>query len=224
MNYNTSHEPIILKEYGRNVQMLVEYLRTVTDVEKRTEQAHALVELMKQIVPSVKDTMETNQKLWDDLYIMAGLDMELNGPYPKPEADMINKKPARMGYSSNHIKYKHYGKNIELLIKEAIKKEDPKEKEEAIIYIGKLMKSFYGSWNKEVIDDAVILENIQTISGGKLDIDLGKVREDNLFEKLYKAKTRKSYEDRERESHSRGGGRGRNNNRKGGGGQRRRRN
>ena len=92
------------------------------------------------------------------------------------------------------------------------------------IGLGKLMKSFYGSWNKEVIDDAVILENIQTISGGKLDIDLGKVREDNLFEKLYKAKTRKSYEDRERESHSRGGGRGRNNNRKGGGGQRRRRN
>lgn len=224
MNYNTSLEPIILKEYGRNVQMLVEYLRTVEDVEKRTEQAHALVELMKQITPSVKDTMETNQKLWDDLYIMAGLEIELKGPYPKPEEELINKKPARMGYSTNHIRYKHYGKNIELLIKEAIKKEDPQEKEEAIIYIGKLMKSFYGSWNKEVIDDAVILENIQTISGGKLDIDLTKVREDNLFEKLYKGKTRKSYEDRERESHSRPVGRGRTNNRKGGGAPRRRRN
>ncbi|MEQ8924381.1 MAG: DUF4290 domain-containing protein [Fulvivirga sp.] len=224
MNYNTSLEPIVLKEYGRNVQMLVEYLKTVKDKEKRTEQAHALVDLMRQIAPSVKETTETNQKLWDDLYIMAGLEIELDGPYPKPEEEMINKKPQRMGYSTNHIRYKHYGKNIELLIKEAIKKEDPQEKEEAIIYIGKLMKSFYGSWNKEVIDDAVILENIQTISGGKLDIDLSKVREDNLFEKLYKAKTRKSYEDRERESNSRsGGGRGRNN-RKGGGSSRRRRN
>ncbi|QSE97001.1 DUF4290 domain-containing protein [Fulvivirga lutea] len=224
MNYNTSLEPIVLKEYGRNVQMLVEYLKTVKDKEKRTEQAHALVDLMRQITPSVKETTETNQKLWDDLYIMADLEIEIDGPYPKPEAEMINKKPQRMGYSTNHIRYKHYGKNIELLIKEAIKKEDPQEKEEAIIYIGKLMKSFYGSWNKEVIDDAVILENIQTISGGKLDIDLSKVREDNLFEKLYKAKTRKSYEDRERESNSRGGGGGRGRNNRKGGSSRRRRN
>lgn len=216
MNYNTSTEPIILKEYGRNVQMLVEYLKTVEDPEKRTEQAHALVELMKQVTPSVKDTLETNQKLWDDLYIMAGFDIDLNGPYPKPEEEVLNKKPARLPYSSNRIKYKHYGKNIELLIKEAIKKEDPQEKEDAIIYIGKLMKSFYGSWNKEVIDDEVILDNIKSISGGELSIDLDKVRQDNLFERLYKAKTRKSQD--ERDGH-RGG---RRNNRKGGSRQRRR--
>lgn len=219
MNYNTSLEPIILKEYGRNVQMLVEYLKTIEDVEKRTEQAHALVELMKQVTPSIKETLETNQKLWDDMYIMAELDLEINGPYPKPEADVINKKPARMPYASNRIRYKHYGRNIELLVKEAIAKEDPQEREDAIIYIGKLMKSFYSSWNKEVIDDAVILENIQTISGGELNINLEKVREDNLFERLYKAKTRKHPEERD---NNRARGRG-NNNRKGGV-QRRRRN
>ncbi len=219
MNYNTSLEPIILKEYGRNVQMLVEYLKTVEDVEKRTEQAHALVELMKQVTPTVKETLETNQKLWDDMYIMAELDLDINSPYPKPEEEVINKKPARMPYASNRIKYKHYGRNIELLVKEAIAKEDPQEREDAIIYIGKLMKSFYGSWNKEVIDDAVILENIQAISGGKLNINLEKVREDNLFERLYKAKTRKHQE--ERDNH-RGRGRGTNNRK--GGSQRRRRN
>lgn len=219
MNYNTSTEPIILKEYGRNVQMLVEYLKTIEDVEKRSEQAAALIELMKQVTPSVKDTLETNQKLWDDLYIMSGFDIELNGPYPMPEEEVLSKKPARMPYSHNRIKYKHYGKNIELLVKEAIKKEDPQEREEAIIYIGKLMKSFYGSWNKEVIDDEVILENIKAISGGELNIDLSRVRQDNLFERLYKAKTRKPQEDRD--GHR--GGR-RNNNRKGGGSRQRRRN
>ena len=221
MNYNTSLEPIILKEYGRNVQKLVEHLKTIEDKEKRTRQAHALVELMKQVVPSVKETLETNQKLWDDLYIMAGFDIEIDGPYDKPEEEVINKRPQRMQYSSNHIRYKHYGRNIELLIQEAIKKEDPQEREEAIIYIGKLMKSFYGSWNKEVIDDEVILENIQTISKGALDIDLERVKEDNLFEKLYKTKTRTN---KPSESNNNRGRRNNNNRKGGGGGRQRRRN
>ncbi len=221
MNYNTSQEPIILKEYGRNVQKLVEYLKTIEDVDKRTEQAATLVELMKQVTPTLREATETNQKLWDDMYIMAGFDLELKGPYPKPEPEILNKKPLKMPYITNRIKYKHYGRNLELLVLEAIKKEDPKEREDAIIYIGKLMKSFYGSWNKEVIDDAVILENMQNISGGKLNIDLERVKEDNLFERLYKPKrkpTREAAEDR-------GDTRNRNNrNRKGGSNRPRRRN
>jgi hypothetical protein len=199
LEYNTNLEPIILKEYGRNVQKLVEYLRTIEDVEKRTETAHTLIELMKQVTPTLRETTETNQKLWDDLYIMAGFEMDLKGPYPKPDAEIVNKKPAKVPYITNRIKYKHYGRNLELLVLEAIKKEDPQERENAIIYIGKLMKSFYGSWNKEVIDDEVILENMQTISGGKLDIDLDRVRAGNLFERLYKPKPKQrtdSSEDR----------------------------
>jgi hypothetical protein len=219
LEYNTNQEPIILKEYGRNVQMLVEYLRSISDVEKRTEQAHTLIELMKQVMPSLKEANETNQKLWDDLYIMAGFDIELKGPYPVPEPETLAKKPERVPYITNRIKYKHYGRNLELLVLEAIKKEDPQEREDAIIYIGKLMKSFYGSWNKEVIDDAVILENMQTISGGKLNIDLERVREDNLFERLYKPKRKPNHENEEREVR----GRSNNRNRKGAPRQQRRR-
>ncbi|MEX2335835.1 MAG: DUF4290 domain-containing protein [Fulvivirga sp.] len=188
MEYNTSQPPLILREYGRNVQKLVEYLRTIEDKEKRTESAETLIELMKQVTPTIRETPETSQKLWDDLYILSDFNLEIDGPYPIPEPEVLNKKPKRLDYSSHNIRYKHYGKNIELLIKEAIKKEDPQEREEAIIYIGKLMKSFYSSWNKEIIDDAVILENIKSISGGELNINLEKVREDNLFEKLYTTK------------------------------------
>ena len=169
-------------------------------------------------MPSLKEANETNQKLWDDLYIMAGFDIELKGPYPKPEPEVLTKKPERVPYTTNRIKYKHYGRNLELLVLEAIKKEDPQEREDAIIYIGKLMKSFYGSWNKEVIDDAVILENMQSISGGKLNIDLEKVREDNLFERLYKPKRKPNRENDDRDN------RNRNRNRKGGQRQQRRRN
>ena len=192
MDYNTSQPPLILKEYGRNIQKLVKYLKTIEDKDKRTKYAYTLIDLMRQVSPSSKETQETTQKLWDDLFIMADFDLDVDNPYPQPEPEVLTKKPERMQYLSNEIKYKHYGRNIELLVKEAIKKEDPQEREEAIIYIGKLMKSFYTSWNKEVIDDSVILENIKAISGGKLDINLDKVKEDNLFEKLYKSKKRSS--------------------------------
>lgn len=212
MDYNTSLDPIILKEYGRNIQKLAEYIRTIEDKEKRTKYAYTLVELMKQIAPSVKETTETNQKLWDDMFIMANFDLEVESPYPPPMEDVLTKKPQRMPYVSNEIKFKHYGRNIELLVKEAIKKEDPQEREGAIIYIGKLMKSFYGSWNKEVIDDAVILENIKAISNGALDIDLERVKEDNLFERLYKDRRKSASRKPDgRKGGSRGRGRGRRN-------------
>ena len=190
MDYNTSQPQIILREYGRNIQKIVSYIKKLEDKDKRTEMATVLVDLMKQIAPSVKETNETNQKLWDDLYIMADFDLDIDCPYPVPEKDVLSRKPDRMPYVSNQIRYRHYGRNIELLVKEALKKEDPKEREEAIIYMGKLMKSFYASWNNESIDDGVILENIKNISGGQLDINLDKVKEDNLFEKLYKTKQR----------------------------------
>ena len=103
-----------------------------------------------------------------------------------PERELIFKKPMKMMYPKNDVRFKHYGKNIEKLVKEALKKDDPQEREEAIIYLGKLMKTFYGNWNKETLDDSVILRDIQAMSGGALNMTIEKVREDNLFEKLYK--------------------------------------
>src|SRR5205085_8269796 len=86
----------------------------------------------------------------------------------------------------SQVRFKHYGKNIEKLVKEALKLEDAQEREDAIIYLGKLMKTFYSNWNKETLDDSVILKDIQEMSGGALNMTIDKVREDNLFEKLYK--------------------------------------
>ncbi len=186
--YNSQRPHIILKEYGRNVQKLVEYIRTVKDKEKRTELANTLIELIKQLTPSLKDQPDNPQRLWDDLYIIADFDLDVNNPYPVPERDVLFKKPMKVGYPQTNIRYKHYGKNIEYLVKEAMKKEDPKEREDAIIYLGKLMKTFYGNWNKETLDDSVIVNDLRAMSGGKLSMDIDKVREDNLFEKLYREK------------------------------------
>lgn len=184
--YNTERPHLILKEYGRNVQKLVDFIRNIPDKDKRTELAYTLIELIKQLTPTIKDQPENPQRVWDDLYIIADFNLDINAPYPVPERDILFKKPDRVDYPQSQVRFKHYGKNIEKLVKEALKKEDPQERQDAIIYLGKLMKTFYGNWNKETLDDSVILKDIQEMSGGALDMTIEKVREDNLFEKLYK--------------------------------------
>jgi hypothetical protein len=184
--YNTQRSNVILKEYGRNVQNIIEFIKTVPDKEKRTRLCVELIELIKQLNPSIKEQPEDPQRMWDDLFIMADFELDVNNPYPAPPRDVLNKKPMRMVYPQSNVRFKHYGKNIEKLVKEAMKKEDPQEREQVVIYLGKLMKTFYSSWNKEILDDSVILKDIYAMSGGQLSINLDKVREDNLFEKLYR--------------------------------------
>ena len=203
-DYNTQRDPLILKEYGRNVQMLVDYLRSIEDADKRNASAKVLVDLMKQINPSIKEGSEDTQKLWDDLIIMSDFELDIDSPFPKPNRDILTKKPDRLGYKDKKIMYKHYGLNIQLLVDHAITIEDPKEKEEAVIYIGRLMKSFASIWNRDNLDDGVILHNIKELSGGKLDIDLNKVKENNLFNNLVREKPKSYSNNNDRDSRERG--------------------
>ena len=192
MNEQNIDKPLlILKEYGRNIQKLVNYVTTIEDKDQRTQYAHTLIDLMKQINPAMKEGPEYAQKLWDDLYIMSGFNLDVDSPYPMPEKDLLGKKPKRLDYHHHDIRYKHYGRNIELLIEKAIAVEDEEEKESAVVYVGKLMKSFYASWNKDVIDDSVIVDNIKTLSKGKLDINVDKVKENNLFDTSSKERSKR---------------------------------
>ncbi|XOV93778.1 MAG: DUF4290 domain-containing protein [Bacteroidota bacterium] len=207
LEYNTQREQLTLREYGRNVQNLVKFIRSVDDKEKRNKYAALLVDLMKMINPELnKDATEYNQKVWDDLFIISHFNLDVESPFPIPEATILDRKPDRMGYQSNEIKYRHYGRSVEILIENASKLEDPKEKEGAVITIGRLMKTFYQTWNKDTIEDEQILKTIRQLSNDQLDIDIEKVKEFNLFDSERKEKTHDS----------RGGG-GHNRNRKGGG-------
>lgn len=205
--YNTQREQIKLKEYGRNVQKLVNYIRTIPDKDKRTEMSTTLIELIKQLAPTVKEAFENPQRIWDDLYIIADFNFDINSPYPVPNPETVFKKPQTMAYPQSRVRYRHYGKNIEKLIVEAMAKEDAKEREDAVIYLGKLMKTFHGNWNKETIDDSVIIKDIEKMSDGKLTLSLDKVREENLFEKLYREK-KKQRNQNDRQRNDRRGGHG----------------
>jgi hypothetical protein len=198
--YNSQRELIILKEYGRNVQKLVNYIRTIPDKQKRTQMATTLIELIKQLAPVAKEAQENPQRMWDDLYIMADFDLDVDNPFSTPDRSILQKRPRKLDYPQSDVRFKHYGKNIERLVIEALKKEDPQEREEATIYLGKLMKTFYSNWNKETLDDSVIVKDIALLSRGKLTLNLDKVREDNLFEKLYREKKKLRPEGNPREN------------------------
>ena len=159
-DYNTSREPMQLRELGRNIQMLAKYLTTVEDKEIRTRYAEAMVVLMKQVVPAIKDDQESNQRLWDDLHILSEFDLDVDSPFPKPDPETLVSKPDKVVYSTNSIRFRHYGKNVQFMVDETIKLEDDEAKRDAIIHVGKLLKSFNTTWNEEVPDDALILKNI----------------------------------------------------------------
>ncbi len=185
-NYNTQRSALILKEYGRNMQMLIEHIKTFDDKEKRSESAHTLIELMKLINPNATIAQESSQKIWDDLFIMSDFDLDINSPYPIPEREILNKKPDRMSYKTTEVKYKHYGRNIQLLIKKAMELSDEEDKEVAVIHIGRLMKSFQNTWNRDNVEDVTILKNIENMSNKVLTIDIEKVKADNLFDSMVK--------------------------------------
>lgn len=187
---------IIMKEYGRNVQKIVDYILTIEDREKRTRFAHTLIHLMKQINPHVKEHNETDQRLWDHLYIMSDFRLDVDSEFPMPERSILGRKPMKVDYNLHNLKFKHYGRNIELLIERAVNTEDPEEKEAATIYVGKLMKRFYASWNKENIEDEMIVSHIELMSGGKLGIDVEKVKANQLFDSQGRDRDRSERSDR----------------------------
>lgn len=190
LEYNTERNHLTLREYGRNVQNLVAYIKTIDEKDRRNKYASLLVDLMKMINPEFnKDANEYTQKVWDDLFIISKFDLDVESPFPIPESTILDRKPDRLTYSSNSIRFRHYGKNMEILINNAIALEDPKEKEGAIIAIGKLMKSFYLTWNKDTIEDQQVLKNIKQLSNDQLDIDIEKVKEFGLFDSQRKERS-----------------------------------
>lgn len=178
----TFKQDLLLREYGRNVQDLVNHILSIEDRAERTRLSHLLVNLMSKLNPQLRDIQDSQQKLWNHLYVMSGSQLDVDAPFPLSAMEYLNDKPQRMQYQLSMPIYKHYGKNVELLIQRAIELEDEQEREGAIVSIGKLMKTLYKSYNKENITDDIILNDIRQMSKGKLNMDLSYIESNNLFE------------------------------------------
>ncbi len=173
-------EDIVLKEYGRIVQKMALHLLTLEDREKRTNLAHQLIYLMKQVHPTYRDMQDINNKIWDDLYIITHFELDVDAPYPKPDPKAIGKPPQTVAYNNNNLKFKHYGRNVELLIEKSLTMTDAEEQKTAISFIARMMKTFYITWNKDNVDDKTIINHIDEYTKGKLLFDLNELRETEL--------------------------------------------
>ncbi len=173
MEYNTTRNHLIIPEYGRNVQKMIETAIEEPDFEKRTRMAYAIVDVMARIHPHYKDKPEFRQKLWDHLIIISNFRLDVNGPYPKPIPQSEIPRPQKLNYPNKYIAYRHYGKNIERIIEKVISLEDGAYKAALIKNIANYLKKSYLSWNRDSVNDELIYKHFEEMSGGNLQLSEG---------------------------------------------------
>ncbi|MEQ9188023.1 MAG: DUF4290 domain-containing protein [Cryomorphaceae bacterium] len=169
MKYNTERKPLILGEYGRYLQELVEHTLTIAEKEERTKAAKAIVDVMTTMNPSYKGNEELQQKLWDDLHVMAKYQLDVDSPYPIPEPKE-NIQAEKIDYPKGDFKYRHYGKSIEDLIKYARTMENEEEKQALTQMIANLMKRSYLNYNRDSVNEEMIIDQLKEMSNGELKL------------------------------------------------------
>ena len=183
--YNTEVEKLQMPEYGRNVLKMVEDLKQIEDREKRTRQAYAVVKVMESLNPQVHQQENFAQKLWDHLFIIAGYDLDVDAPYPKPSPEVVNSRPDPIPLNTKPIRARHYGRNIESIL-DLIASEPEGEARTALIRsLAIYMRQQYLIWNKDTVADETIFQDIERLSGGRVKvpegIELSKIASDASF-------------------------------------------
>lgn len=170
MEYNSGRNRLIIPEYGRNIQKLIEYAISLEDREERNKIARAIVNVMGQLNPHLRDITDFKHKLWDHLFIISDFKLDVDSPYDKPSALTYKVKPKRISYPTSDIRFRHYGRIIEQMILEIKDIEDSDHKNQMIVNIANFMKMLYVNWNKDSVSDEVIFEHLRILSKGQLTV------------------------------------------------------
>lgn len=214
MEYNTTRNHLIVREYGRHIQKMVEYVKTIEDEEKRQRNAMALIELMGFLNPHLKNVEDFRHKLWDHLFVIADFDLDVKSPYPIPTRETLRAKPDVLGYPKRYPRYNHLGKNIEIVIDKALEEENPEKRQGFANAIAYYMKLTYSNWHKELVHDDNIQSELQTITDGQLEFNnrpFVKHRVDNRPDDDYRSNSGGGYRKNFGQRNNNGGG-NRNNN------------
>lgn len=202
MQYNTARPIMVIPEYGRHIHDLIQHATTIEDKAERLKMVEAIIEVMGQMNPQLRDVADYDHKLWDHVFIISDFKLDIDSPYPKPQPLHLKAKPTKMAYPENNIRFKHYGKGVELLIEKAIEMEEGEEKNALIDAIANLMKKQYLNWSRSTVDDKIIWHDLKKISRGNLEVDAEKellsskdidVRNNNSSSNVVKKKKRKVY-------------------------------
>lgn len=173
LEYNSSRNKLVISEYGRHIQKLVEHAMTITDKAERQKMANGIIEIMGELNPHLRDVVDFKHKLWDHLFVISNFDLDVESPYEKPVIEKLFEKPEPLNYPNSKIKYNHYGKVIELMISEAIKMEDDELKKKLVVAIANQMKKSYVNWNLDTVEDEIIFNQLLKLSNNKLSIPEG---------------------------------------------------
>ena len=159
---------MIIPEYGRNIQEMILYTCTVEDRQKRNKAAKFIVSIMAQMHPLVKDTIDYKRKLWDHMYLISNYALDVDSPFPPPPPLTLSTKPEKISYHDKEIEFKHYGKNIAVIIEKATEFPEGTEKDALVKAIAIHLKKSYLNWNRESVDDDLIEEHLKILSKGRL--------------------------------------------------------
>ena len=170
LEYNATRQDLVLPEYGRHLHKLIDQVVLIVDRETRNKAANYVIDIMGSMNPHLRDVPDFQHKLWDQLFKMSKFKLDVDSPYPIPNADSISIKPAALSYPQNFPKYRFYGNNITYMIEKALSWEPGEMRDALIIVIANHMKKSYLSWNKETVADEVIFEHLYELSNGAIDL------------------------------------------------------
>ncbi|MFD0991728.1 DUF4290 domain-containing protein [Tenacibaculum geojense] len=170
LEYNSERPLLIIPEYGRHIQKLVDHCVSLPTKEERNTMAQAIIDVMGNLQPHLRDVPDFKHKLWDQLHIMSDFNLDVDSPYETPSKEELQEKPERLPYPKAASKYRFYGTNIQGMIDIALTWEDGDLKEALVYTIANHMKKCYLNWNKDTVEDAVIYEHLYELSDGKFDL------------------------------------------------------
>ena len=170
LEYNAERSHLIIPEYGRHLQKLIDQATAIEDSEQRNKAAKYIIHVMGNLNPHLRDVLDFQHKLWDQLFIMSDFKLDVESPYPIPSREVLQLKPDVLNYPQNFPKYRYYGNNIKYMIDVANKWDDGDMKSALVKVIANHMKKSYLSWNKDTVKDDVIFEHLFELSDGKLDM------------------------------------------------------
>ena len=170
LEYNAERVHLIIPEYGRHLQKLIDQASVLESKEERNKAAKYIIQVMGSLNPHLRDVPDFQHKLWDQIFIMSDFKLDVDSPYPIPTRDVIHLKPERLAYPQKNPKYRFYGNNIKYMIDVANSWEDGEMKNALVKVIANHMKKSYLSWNKDTVTDIVIFEHLYELSGGKLNL------------------------------------------------------
>ncbi|MDL2224474.1 DUF4290 domain-containing protein [Bacteroidales bacterium OttesenSCG-928-M06] len=171
MKYNTKLKKLALPEYGRNIQNMVDHCVSIQDRDERTRCAHTIINIMGNLFPHLRDVNDFKHILWDHLAIMSDFALDIDYPYEVVKKEELYAKPDKLPYTQGRISYKHYGKNLENMIKQAMSYEEGEQKNYLIDLLANHMKKSFLTWNKEVVDDRKIFDDLNQLSAGHISLD-----------------------------------------------------